>query len=319
MNPRAVVVAAALLASFCPGLAAADLRGARLFKSGPIQISANGSHLWCVNPDNDSVTRIELPAETVTEFPLPPVPGRHFPRGLSVKEDGSEVWVTAHDSDRVYVLDAAGAVLVQVDLPWGSGPFSIALSPNQQTALVTLHRGEALAVLDVPSRRLTHLLRHVFWAPMGIAWAEGGNAAWVTHIFSPGEHPLQTRVTFFGGEPRVSTAMRILPADPRHAAGLAAPYNVPEGGYLNIRGHPAQIPTVSGRNELWLPTQYHNMTGDAASPDATVQSVIRHLNLQTRTLLTANAIPRPVARTSARAGTPASLAPSTSRSPSMDS
>jgi YHS domain-containing protein len=83
--------------------------------------------------------------------------------------------------------------------------------------------------------------------------------------------------------------MRILPADPRHAAGLAAPYNVPEGGYLNIRGHPAQIPAASGRNELWLPTQYHNMTGDAPSPDSTVQSVVRHLNLSSRTLLTANA------------------------------
>src|SRR5437867_1915125 len=60
------------------------------------------------------------------------------------------------------------------------------------------------------------------------------------------------------------------------------------GGYLNIRGHPAQIPSASGRNELWLPTQYHNMTTDAPSPDSAVQSVLRHLNLATRTLLTAN-------------------------------
>lgn len=270
-------------------LPAADLRGARLYKSSSVQISADGTRVWCVNPDNDSVTRIDTSTDTATEFPLPAMPGRHVPRGVSVREDGSQVWVTCHDSDRVFVLDATGAVLAQIDLPWGSGPFSVALSPNQQTALVTLHRGEALAVLDVPSRRLTHLLKHAFWAPMGIAWAESGNAAWVTHIFSPGEHPLQTRVDFSRAEPHVSTAMRILPADPRHAAGLAAPYNVAEGGYLNIRGHPAQIPGASGRNELWLPTQYHNMTGDAASPDATVQSVIRHLNLSTRTLLTANA------------------------------
>ena len=289
MKPAAAILASALLASVVLDSRPADLRGARLFKSGAIQVSADSSRVWCVNPDNDSVTRIDAAAETAVEFPLPVVPGKHLPRGLSIREDGSEVWVTCHDSDRVYVLDSAGAVLAQTDLPWGSGPFSIALSPNQQTALVTLHRSEALAVLDVPSRRLTHVLKHVFWAPMGIAWAEGGNAAWVTHIFSPGEHPLQTRVDFSGAEPQVSTAMRILPADPRHASGLAAPYNVAEGGYLNIRGHPAQVPAASGRNELWLPTQYHNMTGDAASPDSTVQSVIRHLNLSTRALLTANA------------------------------
>jgi cytochrome c peroxidase len=110
----------------------------------------------------------------------------------------------------------------------------------------------------------------------------------VNHIFSPGEHPLQTRVSFSGAEPRVSTAMQIFPADPRHSSGLAAPYNVAEGGYLNVRGHPAQIPAASGRNELWLPTQYHNMTEDVPSPDSIVQSVVRHLNLSTRTMLVSN-------------------------------
>src|SRR6185436_2391878 len=105
------------------------------------------------------------------------------------------------------------------------------ISPDQQKALVTLHRGEGLAVLDTPSRRLARILPHVFWAPMGIAWAEGGRAAWVNHIFSPGEHPLQTRVDFSGPEPHVSTAMQIFPADPRQTTGLVAPYNVPEGGY----------------------------------------------------------------------------------------
>jgi DNA-binding beta-propeller fold protein YncE len=268
---------------------AADLRGARLFKSGPIQITADGSRVWCVNPDNDSVTRLDCATEVATEFPLPSITGKHAPRGLSLKEDGSEVWVACHDSDRVYVLSGAdGSVLAQIDLPWGTGPFSIALAPDQQKALVTLHRGEALAVLEVPGRRLTHHLQYLFWAPMGIAWAEGGTAAWVNHIFSPGEHPLQTRVDFSGAEPRVSTAMQIFPADPRHSSGLAAPYNVAEGGYLNIRGHPAQIPAASGRNELWLPTQYHNMTEDAPSPDSIVQSVVRHLNLPTRSMLVSN-------------------------------
>ena len=268
----------------------ADLRGARLFKSGPIQITADGTRVWCVNPDNDSVTTIDTATEEVTEYPLPPLAaGRHAPHGLSVMEDGSEVWVACHDSDRVYVLSGAdGSVLEQIELPWGTGPFSIALSPEQRTALVTLHRGEALAVLDVSTRRFTHHLQHLFWAPMGIAWAEGGRAAWVNHIFSPGEHPLQTRIDFSGPAPRVSTSMQIFPADPRQSSRLTAPFNVAEGGYLNVRGHPAQIPPASGRNELWLPTQYHNMTEDTPSPDSTVQSVVRHLDLTTRSMLTAN-------------------------------
>jgi DNA-binding beta-propeller fold protein YncE len=289
MNQPLAILSALLLCSFATVVAtAADLRGARLFKSGPIQITADGARVWCVNPDNDSITRIDTATDAATEFLLPGAPAKQFPRGLSVRENGAEIWVACHDSDRVCVFDGNGILLTQINLPWGSGPFSIAISPDQQKALVTLHRGEALAVLDVPNRRVSRVLEHLFWAPMGIAWAENGNAAWVNHIFSPGEHPLQTRVDFSNGVPRVTTAMQLLPADPRNATNLAAPYNVAEGGYLNVRGHPAQIPSASGRNELWLPTQYANMTGDSPSPDSTVQSVVRHLDLTTRKLLTAN-------------------------------
>ncbi|MEO7359479.1 MAG: cytochrome c peroxidase, partial [Gemmatimonadaceae bacterium] len=287
-KPFAILSALVLCSLTTVVVTAADLRGARLFKSGPIQITANGARVWCANPDNDSITRIDTATDSATEFPLPGAPAKQFPRGLSVKEDGTEVWVACHDSDRVCVFNGNGTLLAQIDLPWGSGPFSIAISPDQQKALVTLHRGEALAVLDVPGRRVSQVLEHLFWAPMGIAWAENGRAAWVNHIFSPGEHPLQTRVDFSNAVPRVTTAMQLLPADPRNAGNLTTPFNVGEGGYLNVRGHPAQIPTASGRNELWLPTQYANMTGDSPSPDSTVQSVVRHLDLTTRKLLTAN-------------------------------
>src|SRR5687768_5512495 len=78
-------IISALLLSFI-AVQAADLRGARLFKSGPIQITADGTRVWCVNPDNDSVTRVETATRIATEFPLPSIPAKHSPRGLSVKE-----------------------------------------------------------------------------------------------------------------------------------------------------------------------------------------------------------------------------------------
>ncbi|MEW6160461.1 MAG: hypothetical protein AB1813_23765 [Verrucomicrobiota bacterium] len=268
---------------------AAELRGARLFKSGPIQISADGQWVWWVNPDNDSVSRLHTSSEVVDEFPLPDPGLKDAPKGLSLKEDGSEVWVACHDSDKIYVLNGAdGTVLAEIDLPWGSGAYSIALSPDQKKALVTLHRAEAVAALDVPGRKRTHILRPVFWGPMGVAWTEQGQAAWINHLFAPGEHPLQTRVDFSSSQPHVTTAIRITPADPRQSSRLTAPFNVAEGGYLNVRGHGAQIPIATGRNELWLPTQYHNFTEDNYSTDSTMQSAVRHINLGTRQLLEEN-------------------------------
>jgi DNA-binding beta-propeller fold protein YncE len=258
--------------------------GARLFKSGPIQITADGRWVWVANADNGSVTRIDTTNDTVTEIVLPDPGTKDLPRGLSVKEDGSEVWVTCHDSDRLYVLAADGSVLARIDLPWGSGPYSVALSRDQKTALVTLYRAASLAVVDVSTRQVTHILKPVYWSPMGIAWCEDGVSAWVTHLFAEGEHPFITRVDFSGPEPKVKTRITVFPSDPRQSSTLTAPYNVAEGGYLTTRGHPAQIPSASGRNELWLPTQYNNISEDTYTPNSTVQTTIRHLDLATRNI-----------------------------------
>src|SRR5947207_12509338 len=136
LSGAGLALALAALAT-APALAA----GARSFKSGPIQITADGRWVWVVNPDSGSVSRIDTASDAVVEFPLPDAGA--LPLGLSVREDGSEVWVAAHDSDRVYVLDgASGSVRARIDLPWGSGPSAIALSRDQRLALVTLLRAE---------------------------------------------------------------------------------------------------------------------------------------------------------------------------------
>jgi DNA-binding beta-propeller fold protein YncE len=261
--------------------------GARLFKSGPIQVTADGATVWVANEDNDSVTRIRTADDAVLEVPLP-AGARHRPRGLSVKEDGSEVWVACHDSDHLYVLGDGGDVLARVDLPWGSGPYSVALARDQATALVTLHRAAAVAVVDVEARTVDHLLEPIHYSPMGIVWTEDGDVAWVTHLFAPGEHPLMTRISTAGATPKVTTSMQIFATDPRHSGSLAQPYAIAEGGYLTTRGHPAQIPSAGGRREVWLPMQYNNISEDVYSPDSTVQSAIRRLRLDTKTIPNSN-------------------------------
>ena len=232
------------------------------------------------NPDNDSVSRLNTDDETVAEFPLPDTGTKHAPLGLSVAEDGGEVWVACPNSDSVYVLDGGdGAVLARIGLPWGSGPNAIALSRDQTKALVTLHRASALAVLDVATYSWTRNLEPADMSPNAIAWTEDGDSAIVTHLFAEGEHPFLSRVDFSNGIPKIRSQIRVLPADPRHSSGLSAPYHIAEGGYLTTRGHPAQIPSVTGRNEMWLPVQYNNITEDIYTPDSTVQSTIRRLEL----------------------------------------
>jgi DNA-binding beta-propeller fold protein YncE len=286
---RACPVALLALLALAPA-PPAGAAGARLFKSGPIQVTADGSAVWIANADNDSVSRLDTRSLAVEEFVLPGTGGRHSPRGLSVLEDGSEVWVACHDEDAVHVLRGVdGAQSARIDLPWGSGPYSVALSRDGSRALVTLHRSDALAVLDRASRAVTHVLKPVFISPLGAAWMEDGQSAWVTHLFADGEDPFLTRVDFSGAEPRVTSRIIVKSTNPKQSSGLAAPYRIAEGGYLTFRGHLAQVPAVSGRNELWLPTQYNNINEDVFSPDSTVQTTIRRLRLATRTIPNSNA------------------------------
>lgn len=282
-------LAGLLLSTFLPAKAGAT--GARLFKSGPVQVTADGRHAWIANADQDTVTRFDTVARAITEYPLP-AGAKHLPRGLSVSEDGREVWVACHDSDQVLVLDgASGSVLASIPTGWGSGPYSVALSRDQGRALVTLHRAAALAVIDVASRTITHRLEPVFWSPLGITWLQDGTTAWVSHLFADGEDPFLTRIDFSGPQPKVLTRLIVKSTNPKRSSALAAPHDIAEGGYLTFRGHLAQLPVASnpGPPRVWMPTQYNNINEDIFSPDSTVQSTIRQLDVAAHLIPNANA------------------------------
>ena len=277
----AVLVVASLLGSH-PALAA----GARSFKSGPIQITANGAAVWVVNPDHDSVSRIDTATSVVTEFTLPQAAGgpiiHHNPRGLSVAEDGSEVWVACHDSDRVYVLSGTdGSMLSRIDLPWGSGPYGVALSRDQSKAIVTLIRGAQIAVIDRASRTVSARLDS-FRTPLGVAWLEDGVSAWVTHLHVMDRLPRVSRVDVSGGTPRLTTQERTDGTGPQDSAALSDPvpaHNIAEGGYLNFRGQLAQRPATT---RVWVPTQYSNRNQTVINPDSIIQATFREIDLTTR-------------------------------------
>jgi hypothetical protein len=245
-----------------PGEVAAAV-GPRLFKSGPIQISADGRWLWVANAHANSLSRIDTESGQSQHFATGDAAIGDSLKGLSVMEDGSEVWAAAHDTDRIYVLDGAtGGRLATIQLPWGCGPYGIALSPptegRQAWALVSCIRAEALIAIDTTSREQTRLAP-VFRSPYGIAWVDA-QTAWVTHLYPDSLQPHITGVSVDGAAPRISTHLWFAAATPRDPRALTDPIaarNVAEGGYVNLRGHPARFP--GEKNQLWIPTQYHNV------------------------------------------------------------
>ncbi|MEO8083101.1 MAG: Ig-like domain-containing protein, partial [Ardenticatenales bacterium] len=277
---------------------AAGAVGDRGFKSGPIQITADGRWVWVVNEHSPVVYRIDTADQSVASFPLPS-PFSDSPHGVSVMEDGSEAWVASQDPDRVFVLDGGtGALKATVEMPWGSGPYSVALSRpdaatgRQKWALVTLHRANALAIIDTATRAVIPL-GGVFVSPHGIVWTEDGTSAWVNHLMVTDEHPQLVRVDVTGPLPKVATRVGGFAATPQNNPQLTDPdaaKNIAEGGYVNFRGHPAQIPSSTGLQQLWLPSQYHNMHADVFTPDNTVEVSLRRLDLASRKVLVADKV-----------------------------
>ncbi len=65
---------------------------------------------------------------------------------------GSTVLVAAQETDTIYVLDAQSMTLTRrIELPHGSGPHGMRLSPDNEVLYVALLAGRALGIVDVDS------------------------------------------------------------------------------------------------------------------------------------------------------------------------
>jgi YVTN family beta-propeller protein len=283
MSPRRcfdLIVLPVTLSLLAP--AGAHALGARLSKSGPIGITADGAFVWVVNSDHDSVSRIDTAAQAATVFALPG-PGPHKPAGLAVTADGSQVWVAAHDSDTVFVLDGqSGAVAHAFAMPTGSGPMAAAISPDEARVVVTLHRAGAAAVFDAAAVAHTATIQGLFRRPWGVAFTSNPDEAWVVHTVTEGEDSVITALDLAALNVKARVILKSV--DPKDSNAVQSNYTpkVAEGGYILTRGHPAQPPGV---NQLWFPLQYQNFHNPAFNPDSTVQSVVHKIDLATLKML----------------------------------
>ena len=267
---------AACLVSLSLSLVAHEARadGARSFKSGTVQITADGRFVWAVNTDVGTISRFDTMASTVREFNVPACE----PRGLAVKEDGSEVFVTCGPADAVVVLDGEGSTLRRIATGTGSCPQFVALSPDQSRAIVTLHRGDAVAIVSgFDSDAVTRL--PTWRAPLGVAWSHDGRSAWVTHAFSDGNRTFVTRIDGpDDAPPSVGACVPIGEQLPLQTTVLPdGSRDYAEGGAVTLRGHLAQFPGTAPSDDFWLPAQHSSTKDRVPSMESTIQAAIHRL------------------------------------------
>jgi len=110
------------------------------------QIITTSAGIWAVNPDNNSVVRMNAETGAVE---ITAVVGAD-PR--SIAEDASgRLWVPCHDEDAIYILNGSGAVTDILDTGYGSGPMHVAISPDGVRAYVTMFNSGFLKQISTAS------------------------------------------------------------------------------------------------------------------------------------------------------------------------
>ncbi len=119
-----------------------------ILPGGPLPVSSSMLSLddsnrvmWVVNPDNDSVSRMDVDgASLIEEIDLRAITGLNQSiNPVSVAVDASgRAWIAARDANRLIVLNSAGDLVSQIDTGYGSSPQAILISRDATRAFLTL-------------------------------------------------------------------------------------------------------------------------------------------------------------------------------------
>ena len=100
--------------------------------------------------------------------------------GIAAEPSGREVWVTAVDSNRVTVFDAAADSVLATFPSGGEGPTRVRFTPDGRLAVIPHDRSNTLTLVDVAGRRPVGSVA-LAAVPKVIALSPDGRQAAVTH------------------------------------------------------------------------------------------------------------------------------------------
>jgi mono/diheme cytochrome c family protein len=248
-------------------------------RSGPIALALDGRTLWVVNPDADSVTRVD----TVRGRADPPLPVGREPWSVAVGPDGRVVVANRGSGDLTVWRGG-----VRSDLPVGAEPAGLALSPSGRTAYVALSAEGRVVKVDLDGGAI-------------VASAALGPAPEALVVVGPegaADHEVRLAVTHLRARPLVPGGaaldagqegwLTLLDADLAPLGEVAiAPYDF---GFPNllagVAGHGERLWVAHALNSPELPAGFSQTVSAALSevgwtPGAAAMGARIHLNEST--------------------------------------
>ncbi len=158
-------------------------------------ITKDGSTLFVVNPDSDSISIVDLTGRTLkTEVllaPAHPVPDANgnyapavMPRSLTLSSDEKTLYVTGERSGKVHAIDVASAAAGN-SVAVCSEPIGIVLSPDGASLFVACSQDNTIAKIDVASLAVKSSVA-VGQEPWALAWSNDGTTLYATQFLTAG-------------------------------------------------------------------------------------------------------------------------------------
>jgi YVTN family beta-propeller protein len=234
--------------------------------SGPIVVSPDGSRLFVVHPDADSVSVLDVATRTVTREILlasaapavDPSTNRFTPavapRALALDSSGATLYVTGERSGMLYAVDAAqGSVKGSVAVC--SEPVGVLVGQGDGAVYVACSQDDEIAEIDAASLQVT-ATAVTPRKPWTLAWAADGHTLLATHLLGPGVSALST------GPLALQSTWTVPDRGPE--SDPAEPHGIVRGIY-DVLARP-------GASELWV---LHLMLGtDTPQPTLAFNSTV---------------------------------------------
>ena len=136
-----------------------------------LALTSDNAFVWSVNPDNDSVTLIEVADDR--NHKLTEVPVGDEPRCVAITPDDKKVYVTNAVSGTVSVIDARSYNVTKT-IPVGTEPTGCALTLDGAKLYVANLGSDSVSVIDTHTDTVAKTITNVGAKPRAIAVAEVG-------------------------------------------------------------------------------------------------------------------------------------------------
>ena len=151
--------------------------------SGPIALTTDGAFVRVANPDNDTVSVLEVAGDK--NLKVSEIAVGDEPRCVAITPDNKKVYVTAAVSGSVYVIDAASRKVTKT-ITVGTEPFGCALTLDGTKLYVANLSSDNVSVINTGNDTVTKTITGVGAKPRGIAVAnvDGQIKVYVTQFLA---------------------------------------------------------------------------------------------------------------------------------------